>query len=63
MRTPLLWAITQRIVVISYWGFRNNLSVPGLLTLEDGMDRLSRNVRKMITIRCVITQKIAVLKP
>jgi hypothetical protein len=27
-------------------GFRNNLPVPGLLTLEDGMDILSRNVGK-----------------
>jgi len=41
----------------------NSLStVVGFLTLEDGTDRLSRNVGKELRTRCVIAQTSAVLK-
>jgi hypothetical protein len=61
----LFWVITQRVVVISYRRFRQPISpifkgqksLLGFLTLEDGTDKLSRNVGNTN----VITQKNAVL--
>jgi hypothetical protein len=48
-----------RVVAIPYGRFGTNYWSP--LTLEDGTDRLSRNVSKELTTnRCVITQKSAV---
>ena len=64
MRSGLFWKITRLIVVIPYRKFRDNLTVPSsrikILSLEDGSDRLSRNVGKELsTIRCVISQTSA----
>jgi len=42
LRSALFWEITQRMVVIPYR--RSGISYR--LTLEDGTDRLSRNVGK-----------------
>ena len=53
MRFALYWVITQRIVVIPYRRFGttcpSHLQGSGdfhFFTLEDGADRLSRNIRK-----------------
>ena len=64
MRSALFWVITLRIVVISYRHFgttygshlqdeRNSRANPtflDFLTLEDGTDRLSRNVGKELQL-------------
>jgi hypothetical protein len=50
IRSAILWAITQLVVVIPYRRFEKNLSVPSsrvknqFLTLKDGTHRISRNV-------------------
>jgi len=46
MSSALVWDITQRMV-------------PDFLALEDGTDRLSRNVGKELQLRCVVSQKSA----
>jgi hypothetical protein len=55
MKSAFFWGITQHTVVVIYRTFRNNVSVPssrakksllGLLILENGTERLSRNVCK-----------------
>jgi len=54
VRTALFWAITQLVVLLPYRRFGTTYSSPssgvllllGILTLEDGTDRLSRNVDK-----------------
>jgi len=78
MKTALFWVITQRGVILHYrpfgttyrshvresrsWLLTTYLFRVKILTLEDGTDRLSRNVgKKLTTARCVIPQKIAVL--
>ena len=57
MRTAPFCIITQRVVLISYWRFGDNLWV-----LENGTDNLSQNVGKIATLRCVLSQNSAVLK-
>ena len=53
MKTALFWVVTQRVVLIPYgcFGtiFRAHLLL-GFLTLEDGTDRLSRNVGKELAL-------------
>jgi hypothetical protein len=44
-------------LLLKFW---SNLSIPSLLALEEGTDKLSRNVGKGITTTlCVIVQRIA----
>jgi len=62
MRTALFWAVTQRVAVITYRRFgKTYLShlhwvgsifkgLLGFLTLEDGIERLYRNVGKEIPL-------------
>jgi len=51
LRTALLWAITQQIVVISYWRFRTTYqSHHEQRNLEDGTDRLSWNISKKLPL-------------
>jgi hypothetical protein len=58
MISALFWDITQRIVIVSYrhlWTtyrsiFKGQDYFPvGLLTFEDGTDRLFRNICKVLT--------------
>ena len=57
-RTALVWATTQRVVLITYWHFRasylfrlqGSVIEEGFLTLEDENDRLSRNVGKELPL-------------
>jgi hypothetical protein len=60
LRTALFWAITPRVVVITYRRFgttyKSHLKgpgIPGFLTLEDGTSRLSRNVGKEFRLHAV----------
>ena len=52
MRTALLLGITQRVMVIYYRLSvqPNGPTVLGFLILEDGTDRLSRNVGKKLPL-------------
>jgi len=57
MRSALFWVIMQHIVVIPYGRFRANYLIfkgqeifLDFLTLEDGTDRLSRNVGKELPL-------------
>jgi hypothetical protein len=64
LRSALFWDITQRRVVILYRRFRttyrSHLQWSYFLTLEDGTNTWSRNVRtELHTQRCVIPQKSA----
>jgi hypothetical protein len=62
VRTVLFWAVTQRVVVIPYVFGQLGQGSKGFLTLEDGTDRLSRNISKeLITTHCIIARKSAVL--
>ena len=47
MRTALFRAITQWVVVITYWRFETPI---GFLTLEVGTDRMYRNVGKELPL-------------
>jgi hypothetical protein len=60
------WDITRRIVIVSYrrlWTIYHSISKSqeyfpvGLLTFEDGTDRLFRNICKLLTY--ITRQKIA----
>ena len=55
LSTAFFWAITQRIVVIPYRHFGSTYRSPilGFLTLENGKDRLSRNVGKELPLFAV----------
>ena len=68
MWSALFWEVTQRTVIIPWRTFRDNLSAPSsrvkkllrFLTVEEGADWLSRNVRQRITtVRCVTSHKSA----
>ena len=55
MRTALFWVITQRLVVIACRHFGTTYGshfkgLLGVLTLEDGTNRLSRNVGKKVPL-------------
>jgi hypothetical protein len=52
LTSALFWGVTQRRMVIPYQSFFLHF-----LTLEDGTDMLSRNVGRLISLRCVISQK------
>jgi len=46
LRSALFWEIVQRMAVIPYWRFGTSYR----LTIEDGTDRLSRNVGKKLPL-------------
>jgi len=67
IRTALFWDITQRREAVPYrrccqpvGPIFKGQEIQELLTLENGIDRLSRNVGKS-TLRCVTCQKTAEL--
>jgi hypothetical protein len=60
MRTALFWRITLRVLVVSHRRFgttyRSNLQ---WLTLEDGTDRLSRNIGNKLLLFAERVRKIS----
>ena len=65
MSTALFCVVTQKVMVTPYRRFATIfLKGQDFLTFQNWTDRLSRNVgKKIITTRCVMTQKSAVLFP